>query len=82
LPENKGQFGTTTHILPQEGDIIENIKKCYQDVQEGKLPEFPTIEWYLHTTVDSSIQDSECIIIYDYILLCTFWILIDLIFYL
>jgi len=57
LPQDKGQFGTTTHILPQGEDIIEQIRKAYKEVQEGKLPEFPTIEWYIHSTVDPTISD-------------------------
>jgi len=59
LPENKGQYGTTTHILPQGDDVIEVLRKAYKDVQEGKLPEFPAIEWYTHSTVDPSIQDTQ-----------------------
>jgi len=53
---NVGPHGTTTHILPQ-GDVIEELRKCYKDVQEGKLPDFPAIEWYVHSTVDKSISD-------------------------
>lgn len=59
LPEDKGQFGTTTHILPQGDNVIEELQKAYKEVTEGKLSEFPTIEWYIHSTVDPSIQDAE-----------------------
>ncbi len=59
LPENRGQFGTTTHILPQGPDVIDVIRKAWSDCQQGKLPEFPSIEWYIHTTVDKSIQDTK-----------------------
>jgi len=59
LPENKGQFGTTTHILPQGPDVIDVIRKAWKDCQDGKLAEFPSIEWYIHTTVDKSIQDAK-----------------------
>ena len=31
----------------------------WDDVQAGRLPEEPTIEWYLHTTVDPSLQDAD-----------------------
>ena len=27
-------------------------------MQAGRLPEFPTIEWYIHTTVDPSMRDA------------------------
>lgn len=33
--------------------------QSFQDVQDGKLPDFPAIEWYFHTTVDKSMQDKE-----------------------
>jgi len=55
---NKGSFGPTIHILPQ-GDIISELRKGWQEVKDGKLPEFPTIEWYIHSTYDPSIQDAE-----------------------
>jgi phytoene dehydrogenase-like protein len=29
----------------------------WTDVQAGRLPDEPTIEWYLHTTVDDSLRD-------------------------
>eukprot|EP01112_Ceratiomyxa_fruticulosa_P008195 TRINITY_DN2116_c0_g1_i1.p1 TRINITY_DN2116_c0_g1~~TRINITY_DN2116_c0_g1_i1.p1 ORF type:complete len:541 (+),score=140.45 TRINITY_DN2116_c0_g1_i1:275-1897(+) len=57
LPVDKGQFGTTTHILPPGDDVIEQIKKSYQQAKEGILPDFPTIEWYIHSTVDPTIQN-------------------------
>jgi hypothetical protein len=56
LPYNKGQFGTTTHILPQN-NIIEALRRGFNDMRAGKLSEFPTIEWYIHSTLDPSIQD-------------------------
>jgi len=59
LPENKGQWTTTIHILPQDGSVIDTLKKSYKDVQEGKLPEFPAIEWYIHSVVDPGIQDRQ-----------------------
>jgi phytoene dehydrogenase-like protein len=57
LPEEQGQHRTTTHLLPQEGDIIGALKQAHAEALAGKLPEFPTIEWYFHTTVDPSLQD-------------------------
>ena len=33
--------------------------QTFKDVQAGKLPDFPTIEWYCHTTVDRSLQDEN-----------------------
>eukprot|EP01114_Cavostelium_apophysatum_P004634 TRINITY_DN1496_c0_g1_i1.p1 TRINITY_DN1496_c0_g1~~TRINITY_DN1496_c0_g1_i1.p1 ORF type:complete len:463 (-),score=122.01 TRINITY_DN1496_c0_g1_i1:40-1428(-) len=59
LPQNVGQWMTTIHVLPQSGDIIGALRKNYQDCKNGKLPEFPAIEWYIHSVVDPSIQDAE-----------------------
>lgn len=59
LPENKGQFGPTIHLLPDESEVMAKMKEGFADVQEGRLPEFPTIEWYLHTTLDPSLQDAQ-----------------------
>ena len=33
------------------------VRAMWADVQAGRLPDFPTIEWYLHTTADPSLQD-------------------------
>lgn len=57
LPEDRGQFQTTIHLLPDEKDVIASLKTGFDDVQKGKLSAFPTIEWYIHTTVDKSLQD-------------------------
>ncbi|QSQ19400.1 NAD(P)/FAD-dependent oxidoreductase [Pyxidicoccus parkwayensis] len=59
LPEDRGQFGPTIHLLPQEDDVLGALARAYKDTQEGRLSEFPSIEWYIHTTVDPSLRDSE-----------------------
>ena len=59
LPEDRGQFGSTTHLLPDEKDVMKSLIDGFRDVQAGKLPEFPTIEWYVHTVVDPSLKDPE-----------------------
>jgi phytoene dehydrogenase-like protein len=58
LPERRGQHGATIHLLP-EHDVLGSLKSTYADVKAGKLADFPTIEWYIHTTVDPSLQDAE-----------------------
>lgn len=58
LPEDKGQHGTTIHLLPDEAEVMSGIHDTFADVQAGKLPEFPAIEWYIHTTLDPSLQDN------------------------
>jgi phytoene dehydrogenase-like protein len=57
LPADKGQFGSTMHLLPDEGEVLASLRQGFADVEAGKLPEFPTIEWYVHTTVDDSLRD-------------------------
>jgi phytoene dehydrogenase-like protein len=56
LLEDRGQFGSTMHLLPEEGEVISSLTRSFADVQAGRLPEFPTIEWYIHTTVDPSMR--------------------------
>jgi phytoene dehydrogenase-like protein len=57
LPEDRGQYGPTIHLLPDEREVLAAIQGAYADVKAGKLPAFPTIEWYIHTTVDPSLRD-------------------------
>ena len=57
LPENRGQHNGTIHLLPPEKGILEHIRKGFQEVQKGRLAEFPTIEWYIHTQADPTLQD-------------------------
>jgi phytoene dehydrogenase-like protein len=56
LKENKGQHHTTIHILPQH-DVIASLGTAFSDARAGKLPDFPAVEWYTHTTVDPSLRD-------------------------
>jgi phytoene dehydrogenase-like protein len=59
LPEDRGQYGPTIHLLPDEDVVLETIKRAHADAMRGVLPEFPTIEWYIHTTVDPTLRDAE-----------------------
>ena len=59
LPENKGQFGCTMHLLPPEEEVMASLRTGFADVEAGRLPQFPTIEWYIHTTVDGSLTDEK-----------------------
>jgi phytoene dehydrogenase-like protein len=59
LPENRGQFGSTMHLLPDEPDVMRAMHEAFADVKAGRLPQFPTIEWYVHTTVDPSMRDPQ-----------------------
>jgi phytoene dehydrogenase-like protein len=57
LPERRGQHGATIHLLPED-DVLASLKSTYASVKAGQLADFPTIEWYIHTTVDPSLQDA------------------------
>ena len=35
------------------------VREMWRDVEAGRLPDFPTIEWYLHTTIDPTLQDDD-----------------------
>ncbi len=59
LPEDRGQHRGTMHLLPQGDNIIQQVKESFEAVQRGELAHTPTIEWYIHTTVDPSLQDRQ-----------------------
>jgi phytoene dehydrogenase-like protein len=65
LPENRGQFSTTIHLLPQaedvaaDGGILARLRRGFATVCRGQLDDFPTIEWYLHTEADPSLRDQK-----------------------
>jgi phytoene dehydrogenase-like protein len=53
-------FGATVHLLPGSGPggaPMTALRTMWAEVQAGRLPDEPTIEWYVHTTVDPSLQD-------------------------
>jgi phytoene dehydrogenase-like protein len=55
-------FGSTIHLLPgsaEGGAPMAELRRMWTDVAAGRLPAEPTIEWYLHTTVDPSLQDAD-----------------------
>lgn len=61
LESDRGQFGTTTHLLPPvaERDLLATLREAFDDAAAGRLPAAPPIEWYLHSTLDPSLQDSD-----------------------
>jgi phytoene dehydrogenase-like protein len=58
LREDRGQYGPTIHLLPDEPDVLQSLSDSFRDVQAGRLPEFPAIEWYIHSTVDPTARDA------------------------
>jgi len=59
LPNVVGQHNGTIHLLPPEKDVINGLRTAFDGVQKGKLPEFPAIEWYIHTAIDPTLADKE-----------------------
>jgi phytoene dehydrogenase-like protein len=59
LPEHGPQFGPTIHLLPEEGSVLAELERGWQAVQRGELCDFPSIEWYMHSTVDRSLSDAQ-----------------------
>jgi len=58
LPDPVGQHRTTIHLLPED-DVLGELVRAFREARDGKLPERPTIEWYIHTAVDPSLQDVQ-----------------------
>jgi phytoene dehydrogenase-like protein len=58
LPDAKAPLGATIHLLP-EGDVLKELDHAYQETKNGRLPRFPSIEWYIHTAVDPTLSDPE-----------------------
>lgn len=51
-------WGATVHLLPDaDGRPLDALRAMWREVQTGRLADFPTMEWYVHTTVDPSLQD-------------------------
>ncbi len=59
LPEERQALGATIHLLPEENGALTAVERAFRQMKEGQLPEFPAIEWYIHTAVDPSLQDAE-----------------------
>lgn len=57
-PGAPNPLGSTVHLLPGGDRPMAALREMWADVQAGRLPDFPTIEWYVHTTVDPSLQDA------------------------
>ncbi|MEV8510114.1 NAD(P)/FAD-dependent oxidoreductase [Actinoplanes sp. NPDC051475] len=53
--ENRGNIVMAG--LAESDSPMAALRAMWADVQAGRLPAEPTIEWYLHTTVDKSLQD-------------------------
>jgi phytoene dehydrogenase-like protein len=53
-------IGPTIHLLPDETTgVLASLEQSYADAQAGRLPDFPAIEWYVHTPVDPTLTDER-----------------------
>jgi phytoene dehydrogenase-like protein len=59
LPADHGQFGPTIHLLPDETRVLAELEAAFNCAQSGELPDFPSIEWYVHSTLDPTLSDAE-----------------------
>jgi phytoene dehydrogenase-like protein len=59
LPEPQGQHRATIHLLPDEDGVLEALRAGYHQACAGRLPEHPSIEWYIQTPLDPSLSDAE-----------------------
>lgn len=55
--EGRGPFGPTIHLLPDEANVLADLERGFAEAQAGRLPDFPTIEWYVHSTLDPTLDD-------------------------
>ena len=58
LPADRGQHRATIHLLP-EHDTRAALTAAFAECEAGRLPKEPSIEWYIHTTLDPSLQDGH-----------------------
>jgi phytoene dehydrogenase-like protein len=59
LPEPPARFGPTIHLLPDEPVVLSTLRDAFDAATNGRLPEFPSIEWYIHTSVDPALTDPQ-----------------------
>jgi phytoene dehydrogenase-like protein len=60
LPDDApSPWGSTVHLLPDAtGRPLEAVREMWRAVEADQLPEFPTMEWYVHTAVDPTLCDA------------------------
>ena len=56
LPEDRGQHRATIHLLPDEAGVLGAVEAGFAAAAAGRLPDFPTIEMYCHSTVDATLS--------------------------
>jgi phytoene dehydrogenase-like protein len=59
LPEPPPRFGPTIRLLPDEANVMRSLREGFEAAMSGRLAEFPTIEWYVHTPIDPTMTDEQ-----------------------
>lgn len=59
LPDQPAAFGPTVHLLPESERPIQGLIEAFRTVEQGKLSPSPTIEWYVHSTLDPTLTDEH-----------------------
>jgi phytoene dehydrogenase-like protein len=59
LPDPPPRFGPTIHLLPDEPVVLSALREAFDTAASGRLPAFPSIEWYIHTGVDPALTDAQ-----------------------
>ncbi|MDX1657208.1 MAG: NAD(P)/FAD-dependent oxidoreductase [Nitriliruptorales bacterium] len=61
LPDRDGRnvHGATIHLLPWQDEPIDGMIGAFRTALDGRLPEEPAIELYIHTAVDGSLRDPD-----------------------
>jgi phytoene dehydrogenase-like protein len=59
LPELPPAFGPTIHLLPEETNVLDALREAFDAARSGRLPDFPTIEWYVHSAIDPTMTDEH-----------------------
>lgn len=57
--DNAPTRSATVHLLPGGEHPLDAVRAMWTDVQAGRLPDFPTIEWFAHAAVDRFQQDPD-----------------------
>ena len=60
LPEDHGQHGATTHLVPGAGmDGVSRLDAAFANAAAGAFPAAPPLELVLPTATDASLRDAE-----------------------
>lgn len=58
-PDRPDVRGATIHLLPDQRDPLAGLERGFGSARDGELADEPTIEMYVHTAVDPSLQDDQ-----------------------